>query len=220
MALLTDPRWETVTETMHDLLAWIGKQGFASRYYLAGGTALALQIGHRRSVDLDFFSETDLLQGLTRQTLIREFQQRQGQVVENSDGNLLLLVEGLHVGFFSYGYPLLDPLIELEHISIASLMDLGLMKLDAIIGRGSRKDFYDLYFISQKIPLGELLGAGQTKYAQVRDFPLMAMESLVLFDNADRDLQPDLLVDISWGAIKQYFLKQVRSMGNELIGEE
>jgi hypothetical protein len=219
MALLTHPRWDTVTETMHNLLSWIGKQGFASHYYLAGGTGLALQLGHRRSVDLDFFSETDLLLEITRQRLIDEFNQRQGQVVENSDGNLLLLVEGLHVGFFSYGYPLLDPLLELEHIGIASLLDLGLMKLDAIIGRGSRKDFYDLYFISQKIPLKDLLGAGQRKYPQVRDFPLMAMEGLALFDNADRDLQPELLVDISWESVMQYFLRQVRSMGNEWMGD-
>ena len=76
------------------------------------------------------------------------------------DGNPLLLVDGLHVGFFSYGYPLREPVQMVESIGLASLLDIGLMKLDAVIGRGSRKDFYDLYIISRQIPLPELLSAG------------------------------------------------------------
>ena len=75
------------------------------------------------------------------------------QVIENVDGNLLLLVDRLHVGFFSYGYPLLEPVQMVESIGLASLLDIGLMKLDAVIWRGSRKDFYDLYIISRQIPL-------------------------------------------------------------------
>jgi hypothetical protein len=67
------------------------------------------------------------------------------------DGNLLLLVDGLHISFFSYGYPLLEPVDTLENIQLASLLDIGLMKLDAVVGRGRRKGFYDLYVITLQI---------------------------------------------------------------------
>ncbi|MGD0613176.1 MAG: nucleotidyl transferase AbiEii/AbiGii toxin family protein [Anaerolineales bacterium] len=219
MAVLTSPHWETITEGMRRLLTWMGQQDFVSRFYLAGGTALALQIGHRRSMDLDFFSATDEVHEKTRQSLMRVFSQRQGQVIENVDGNLLFLVEGLNVGFFSYGYPLLEPVLNLEHIEIASLLDIGLMKLDALIGRGSRKDFYDLYFISQHLTLADLLRAGERKYPQARDFALMAVECLVMFENADRDHPPDLLVDLPWEQVKRFFIEQSKSFGNDWFGD-
>ena len=85
---------------MNTLMAWIGGQEFATRFYLAGGTALALQMGYRRSAGLDFFSEIDQVHARTRQELIHIFSARIGQVIENVDGNLLFLVDGLHAGFF------------------------------------------------------------------------------------------------------------------------
>jgi predicted nucleotidyltransferase component of viral defense system len=198
---------------MHKLLAWIGDQALARHFYLAGGTALALQLGHRRSVDLDFFSETDEVHARTRDLLIHIFSARNAQVIENADGNLLLLVDGLHAGFFSYGYPLLEPVKTIENVRLASLLDIGLMKVDAVIGRGSRKDFYDLYFITRQIPLSELLAAGELKYPQVRDFPLMALEGLLQFEQADRDLQPELLVDLPWEKVRDTFLEEGKKLG-------
>jgi hypothetical protein len=215
MAVLKSPCWETISPNMRELLAWIGRQAFAKRFYLAGGTALALRMGHRRSVDLDFFSETDEVHTRTRHELIRSFTVRQAQVIENVDGNLLLLADGLHVGFFSYGYPLLEPVQTVENVGLASLLDIGLMKLDAVIGRGSRKDFYDLYFASRQIPLPELLNSGERKYPQVRDFPLMALEGLLQFDNADRDLQPEMLADLPWEIVRQFFVEQGQALGKD-----
>ena len=213
MAILGSPHWETIAPDMRALLAWIGRQAFAARFYLAGGTALALRLGHRRSADLDFFSETDEVHARTRQELIRSFSAHSAQVIEAVDGDLLLLVNGLHAGFFSYGYPLLEPVQAVENVGLASLLDIGLMKLDAIIGRGSRKDFYDLYFISRQIPLTDLLSAGERKYAQVRDFPLMAVEGLLQFENADRDRQPEMLADLSWEHVRRFFEEQGKRMG-------
>ena len=213
MAILESPHWETITPGMRELLIWFGKHGFAARFYLAGGTALALQLGHRRSVDLDFFSESDEVHDHTRQELIHIFSARQAEIIENVDGNLLLLVDGLHVGFFSYGYLLLEPAKTVEDIYLASLLDIGLMKLDAVIGRGSRKDFYDLYVINRHISLQDLLHAGERKYPQVRDFQLMALEALLQFDNADRDLQPEMLADLPWENVRLFFVQQVRALG-------
>jgi predicted nucleotidyltransferase component of viral defense system len=144
MALLEPAYWETMTVALRDVLRFIGQQPFANRFYLAGGTALALRLGHRRSVDLDFFSEVDEVTRKTRQEIMTALRPYTPQALEDVDGNLLLEVAGMHVGFFGYGYPLLDPTDQAENVVIAAIKDIGLMKLDAIISRGSRKDFYDL----------------------------------------------------------------------------
>jgi hypothetical protein len=213
MAVLSALHWETVTPAMRQVLRFLGGCCFADRFYLAGGTALALRLGHRRSVDLDFFSASDEVTRRTRQEIVRALAPLDVQVLEDVDGNLLTQVSGLHVGFFSYGYPLLEPTGRAEGVALAGLVDTGLMKLDALAGRGSRKDFYDVYVIAQQMSLSDLLARGAVKYPYVRDFELMAVESMVLFENADRDLQPDLLIDVSWEEVRQFFVAQARALG-------
>lgn len=215
MALLRPVYWEAVSPVLQKLLIFCGSQGYAVRFYLAGGTGLALRLGHRRSVDLDFFSQADEVHFQTRQEVIRAFTSLAAHVVENSDGNLLFLVEDVHVGFFAYGYSLLQPTEEVEGVQVASLVDIGLMKLDALIGRGSRKHFYDVYAVAQHIPLADLLEKGKEKYPYVRDFALMAVESMLLFENADRDRQPELLVNVPWEEVRQYFLEAGKSLGEK-----
>ncbi len=210
MGTLTAVHWETVTTEMRELLKWAGQQDFISPFYLAGGTALALQMGHRKSVGLDFFSQSDEVHERTRQRIIRAVAERDGQVIENVDGNLVLLVDEIRIGFFRYGYELLEPFEQLENVNVASMLDIGLMKLDALIGRGSRKDFFDLYVIAEQYPLEELLQAGAKKYPTSRDFALMAVESFVLFDNAERDVQPELMIDVTWQEVLEYFSEQAK----------
>ncbi len=200
---------------MHELLSAIGQARFTHRFYLAGGTALALILGHRRSADLDFFSEIDEILEKTRQEIIRYLIKDPSQIIENTDGNLLLIIKDTRIGFFGYGYPLIKSVVELEGVRIASIEDIGLMKLDALISRGARKDFYDLFFISQAVPIDDLLELGKIKYPMVRDFAMMALEHLALFDNADRDIQPELLLDQSWVSVKQFFLRQVENLAKK-----
>lgn len=218
MALLEPVYWQTVTPTMREVLRFIGRQPFVEHFYLAGGTALALRLGHRRSIDLDFFSATDDVTHPTRQEILATLAPLSPQAIEDVDGNLLLEVAGLHVGFFGYGYPLLEPTDSVETVALASLVDGGLMKLDALISRGSRKDFYDLYFIAQQIPLPTLLQLGERKYPYARDFELMAIESLVLFENADQDHQPTLLIDVAWEEVCQFFIEQAQALGQSWFG--
>ncbi|MCB0085958.1 MAG: nucleotidyl transferase AbiEii/AbiGii toxin family protein, partial [Caldilineaceae bacterium] len=206
MAILTPVHWQTVTPQMRDVIDFLGNQDFMQDFYLAGGTALALREGHRISVDLDFFSATIEVTGRTRQDIVQSLSSHRVQVLENVDGNLLLTLKNLRVGFFGYGYPMLATTDSINGVAVASLSDIGLMKLDALISRGSRKDFYDLYVIAQHISLAELLILGQTKYPYTKDFALMAIESLVLFDNADRDLQPQLLIDLTWSEVRAFFI--------------
>ena len=213
MAALADPHWETVTEEMRLLLRYIGQQPFSQRFYLAGGTALALRLGHRRSADLDFFSETDEVHKETREEIQRALGSVAPRVLEDVDGNLVLLAYGTRFGFFSYGYRLLEPLDAIEGVFVASLVDIGLMMLDALVGRGSRKDFYDLYLILQQFNLPELLDLARAKYPQARDFDLMVAESLVMFENAERDLPLELLVHLPWLKVQEFFIAQAQSLG-------
>jgi predicted nucleotidyltransferase component of viral defense system len=212
MAILNPVHWGAITPTMREVLRIIGTCDFAPRFYLAGGTALALRLGHRRSVDLDFFSNTDEVGQKTRREILNALSPLGPQALEDVEGNLLLVLRDMHVGFFGYSYPLLAPTESVEGVTLAGMVDIGLMKLDALISRGSRKDFYDLYFILQQMPLTELLTLGRTKYPYARDFELMAVESLVLFDNADRDLQPQLLTDVTWDQVKRFFVTEAQSL--------
>lgn len=220
MASLTNPHWEAVSASLRDLLNFIGEHTFAERFYLAGGTALALRLGRRRSYDLDFFSETDEVLADTRQEILTALAERQPQTLESADGNLLLLISGLSVGFFGYGYPLVEQPDVVEGVAVASLADVGLMKLDALISRGSRKDFYDLYFVAQEIPISDLLILGETKYPRARDFQLMAVEGMVQFENADRDVQPEMLQIVPWEDVREFFTEQAKQLGQQWFGDE
>ncbi len=215
MATLSTPHWDVVTPKMQRLLIYIGEQPFSHRFYLAGGTALSLQIGHRRSVDFDFFSTTDEVDEKSRDEIITGISSFPTEIIESVGGNLLMVVDGVRIGFFGYGYPLVDEPIRCENVHLASIIDIGLMKCDALISRGSRKDFYDLFFISSSIELVDLLQLGEKKYPLFRDFPLMVLESMTLFDNANRDVQPELFDNISWGEVRQFFIEQANVLSKK-----
>lgn len=219
MAALSNPHWKVVTQEMRGLIAFLDRQEWIKRFYLAGGTALALQLGHRRSVDLDFFSETDELNVGSREEVIFKLQLTGIQVIENVGGNLLMLANGVRLGFFSYGYPMIQETLSLENLRLASMIDIGLMKCDALITRGSRKDFYDLFYIARQIPLDRLLEYGAVKYAYYRDFPISVVERMVAFDNADRDIQPELLDHLPWDAVRGYFAEEAKRLGRTWAGK-
>ncbi len=155
-------------------------------YYLAGGTALALQIGHRDSVDFDFFCtqefDTEMLfshiqEYFSGHTIIR---------IQEEKNMLEVLVDGtIRLSFMTYAYPLISPLIATEFFDMAALLDIGCMKLSAITSRTAYKDYVDLYFILLSIPLSDLMQS-LTKKLPTLD-PLLALKSLVYFD----DIQPE-----------------------------
>ncbi len=165
MASLSQPHWETVTPAMRELLDFIGQQAFSRRFYLAGGTALALQLGHRRSVDLDFFSESDEVTPATQTEILAHLAPLEPTVVERAWGHFLLVIRKTQIGFFAYGYPLLRPTQQPTGLALADPVDIGMMKLDALISRAARKDFYDLYFITRTISLDDLLAFGEPDVA-------------------------------------------------------
>lgn len=203
---------------MLGILQHVGRQPFAPRFYLAGGTALALQMGHRTSVDLDFFSGQDELRDESRAEIVSAMASLTPSVITDHIGSLVFSVQGISTGFFGYGYPLLRHGIEFEGVMLASPIDIGMMKLDALISRASRKDFYDLYFIAQSNPIDSLLELGRAKYPFARDFELQAIESLTFFENADTDFQPNLLIPVKWETVKTFFVEQAKLLRQKWYG--
>ena len=217
MTLLAQPHWNTITPSMHDVLSELSHWEGMMRFYLAGGTALALQLGHRSSVDLDFFSETDEVSPSTHSEILKHLSSPDVKVLESAWGNFVLEINEVRTGFFSYSYPLLEMTLELEKIRLASITDIGLMKLDALISRASRKDFYDLYCITQRQPFDKLLAMGVQKYPYARDFEVEAIRSLTFFENAERDTQPQLFTPIAWETIKAYFCTQAQQLAAQWL---
>lgn len=219
MASLAPVHWETVTDELRASLRFIGRQAFSESFYLAGGSAVALRLGHRRSVDLDFFSLSDNVERLMRTRIMAALAPLKPSAIEDHDGNLHVRIGGLRAAFQSYHYPLLEPTDELEGVAVASIADLGSMKLDAVMSRGRRRDFYDLYAIDQRMPLSTVIERATEKYAHFRDFELSAVEALGLFHVADSDLQPDLLVDLPWPVVREHFAEFVRQQARSWFDE-
>ena len=203
--------WDTVTEDMRVVLREFFDSRIGNRFYLAGGTALSLQLAHRRSVDLDLFSPTEDIPSI-RATLEESLSALKPELSDASWGNLVFIAKNVRVGFFGYGYALLNPLVEDENLRLASIEDIAMMKMDALLSRANRKDFYDLYFISQKVPLKSLLDLAPKKYPSVRDFEVQVTKRLVYFESAEHDPDPILLQHASWDAVKNYFREQAKQI--------
>jgi hypothetical protein len=203
--------FETITEDMHLVLSGFSQTEIGARFYLAGGTALSLHLGHRRSVDLDFFSPTEDIPTI-RAVLEESLAAFHPTLADSAWGNLVYLAKDVRVGFYGYGFPLVAPLIEIENLRLASVEDIALMKLDALLSRAARKDFYDLYFICQKISLRQLFDLAPQKYPNVRDFEVQTVKRLVYFENAEADVDPILLQPVSWQAVKEFFIQQAKQI--------
>lgn len=208
---MSNLHWNTITENMRQILVGFFQSESGSRFYLAGGTALSLQIGHRLSVDLDFFSPTEDIPSIRAQ-LKNTLDSFQTTLADSSWGNLVFLANDVRVGFYGYGFPLIAPLSEYEGIRLASIEDIALMKLDAMLSRTARKDFYDLYFICQTISLRHLFEKSLIKFPSVRDFEAQTTKRLVYFENAENESEPSLIDNVSWKIVKEYFVTQAKEI--------
>jgi hypothetical protein len=219
MATLIKPHWEAVTPSARVTLAALGQMPLLRPFYLGGGTALALRLGHRISQDLDLFANIESLDDDFRHSIIEEL--RQGHMVtvlQDSVFGLVLEANGQAISFFSYGYPMLEPTDLVSGVQIAGLLDIGLMKMDAIAGRSTRRDFYDLYFIASRVSLDELFAQSTEKYPYSHGFKMRVLVALVDFDAADQDEEPRLLLPVEWGAVKAFFTTEARRLGREWLG--
>jgi len=208
--------WENISDEMRQVMTTFARSEIGAGFYLAGGTALALQLGHRRSFDLDYFSSTEDVPSL-RPQLAQALDTFEPVLADTSWGNLVFLVSGVRVGFYGYGYPLVAPLRVIEGVPLASLPDIGLMKLDALQGRASRKDFHDLYAICQCMTLRELFDLAPRKYAATRDFEAQVVKRLPFFERAEAEEPLPLLEEVSWETVKSFFRQQAIELSHDWI---
>ncbi|HYL05502.1 MAG TPA: nucleotidyl transferase AbiEii/AbiGii toxin family protein [Thermoanaerobaculia bacterium] len=188
-------------------------------FYLAGGAALALYLGHRPVAELDLMSGTNRLAGPERRALLGALLAFDpGTQVETArDGYLFVRVGGgVPLRLFYYPYPLVDPVEEVDGLAVASPADLGLMKLGAIISRGSRRDFVDLYLLCRELPLVQLLDRAGDKFGHVRDFPLQAWKGLADLSEAAGEAMPRLAVDVTWDEVSAWVAGEVREAARKL----
>ncbi len=186
MALLI-PHWQALTPETRQAFQISAALPFIQRYYLAGGTGLALHLGHRYSVDLDFFASAPDAVGADERAVLRvAFDDHTLAITYDKDMTFVANWRGVGVSFFRLTlYPLTQEPLLLEGVPVASIDEIGAMKLAAIMSRGTRKDYIDLYFILQQTPLERLFEVAAVKYARVRTFAVSAVRALTYFTDAE-----------------------------------
>jgi predicted nucleotidyltransferase component of viral defense system len=202
------PRWECAEPELVMAYRSISAVLADTDFYLAGGTALALQEGHRISIDLDFMSATfsdpeDLILKIRAAELDFE-------VTMTSSRTVYITTGGVQVSFFGYDYPQLEKVLECGEglLPLAHSDDIAAMKLAAIASRGSRKDFVDLWLlVARHRSLQDYLDLFKRKY-RMRDTGHV-VRSLSYFDDADEEPELRMLIDLDWERVKSEFLTWV-----------
>lgn len=197
---------QTVAPDTLELLKTIVSKPEMKGFRLVGGTALALQYGHRQSVDLDFFgsplaSQEDTIDMLSSLGNIT--------IHNRTDKILQVVLRGIKVDVIDYSrYGWIDPPVVDDGIVLASPRDIAAMKINAIEGRGSRKDFVDIYMLLQHYILSELLDFYSMKYPNYSIF--RALLSLTYFDDAETQAMPKMFIPQTWEEIKAYISDKVK----------
>ena len=207
---------ETLDPQRIDLLKTLTDSSLLSPFYLAGGTALSLQLGLRISFDFDFFTDSrfspDALSADLKQLITDT------KLVYSDRDTCDLLIQQVQVSFFRYPYPLVSSPVTgvppLTSLKMASVDDIAAMKLAAIGSRGSRKDFYDLYQIYHTVPgyqSERLISAVRHKFGLDFDMTYMVM-ALNYFESAESETLPRLFIPAAWEKIKHFFIKEQKTM--------
>jgi hypothetical protein len=200
---------EVINAKTKRILETIDKIKEIENFYLAGGTALALQLGHRKSIDLDWFSQKEFDVGILKKDL-SSF----GSLKIDSEDKQTLncRLDDVKISFFVYSYKILFPLIDFNKIKLADERDIACMKIDTIPSRGAKKDFIDLYFLLEKYHLEELLNLFDKKYAGIEYNRFHLLKSLTYFDDAESEPMPEMLKEISWEEIKNEVREKVKTL--------
>lgn len=204
-----DLHWNILNDKRQTILPLLKKFSFDG-FYLAGGTGLALQLGHRDSVDFDFFKEGDFDTTFLIEKISTIFISHKLTITQQEKNTVSCLVDNsIQLSFFGYRHSLLQPLIKTEHFDIASIVDIGCMKLSAITSRYVEKDYIDLYFILQNVSLSDLLENFIKKYPNFDK--TLILKSLVYFDDVLKE--PILFKEnhnVSFETIKVFLQKAVK----------
>jgi predicted nucleotidyltransferase component of viral defense system len=199
----------SINNTTRLLLQSLCAKDYLNKFALAGGTALALQMGHRKSIDIDLFSfdEVDM-----HEISLQLNEDYQDIVLRRTTKAFIFgTINGIKSDFVKHNKAiLLKPLITIDKIRMYSVEDIAALKLNAVCGRGTKKDFYDIYLLLQHISLKNLLAYYEEKFQS--DNSWMALKSLQYFEDAEENEPPELLIEFpTWELIKEFIIKTVNS---------
>ncbi len=188
------------------VLEKIAQSGLSDSFYLGGGTALAIQLGHRESIDLDWFSQNDFSNAAAKEKLSSLGRL---EIVGEEDGTINATLDEVKVSFLRYKYSLLYPLVDFEGVKLADERDIAAMKIDAASSRGSKKDFIDIYFLLKKYTLENLIGFFEQKYKDINYNKLHILKSLTYFEDAENEPLPKMIQEADWDEVKQNIREKV-----------
>ena len=198
---------ETIEPNTLELLRRLQSLSIFEHSRLVGGTALALQLGHRKSIDLDMFGTID-----ASPEDIQEACKEVGELeISKTSKNInIYWVDGIKVDCVNYPYEWLDDCLVIDGVRLASVNDIAAMKISAIINRGTKKDFIDIHFLLQKMSLNHILDLYDQKYPDGSRF--IAIKSLTYFEDAEADPMPFMFNDITWDKVKSSIIAEVRKL--------
>lgn len=192
---------QTLSKKSFQLLKYINSHKEFREFYLAGGTSLSLQIGHRESIDLDFFTPKEFSSNII-DSLKKDY-----KAIAIHNNSIEVIMDETKVFFFYFGFPLLKDLKLIDEIRFANPIDIGLMKLLAVQGRTTRKDIIDLYFIDKEIiPLEDLIDLFQKNYPKEKFNSVDSLKSLLDTDLFEFQPMPKMLRDFEWESSKEYVI--------------
>ena len=186
--------------------------------YLAGGTALALQLGHRKSFDFDFFTPANFQSERLALKMKRAF--KNFELDQLAWGTILGYLGKTRFSLFIYESPLLFPAQEFAGAVLADVRDIAAMKIAAISDRGTKRDFIDLYTIVASrniISLAECLNLYDKKFKALDQNKTHILKSLVYFNDAEADLMPKMLERVGWPEVKKFFQKEITALSRKLF---
>jgi Nucleotidyl transferase AbiEii toxin, Type IV TA system len=188
------------------LLKSLMSKPYIDPFFLVGGTALALQMGHRMSIDLDLFCLTDF----DKEDLLAAMLQDYEVLVEVTSPSIMITrIEGIKVDFVRFRYKSLFPELRIDGVRMLEIRDIAPMKLDAVTKRGSKKDFYDIYFLLEKLTLPEILDLYLQKFEHHTIFHVI--KSLTFFDDAENQENPVVFDQLhTWEKVKKTIEKEVK----------
>lgn len=188
------------------LLKSLTQEPFLANNFLVGGTALALQIGHRLSVDLDLFTHTPFA-GEQLLEVLQEKYTVQPLTVTNTI--FIVVVEGIKVDCVHFKYPFAFPLVITEGVRMADIRDIAPMKLDAVTKRGSKKDFFDMYYLFERFSPQQILQWYDQMFRHSTSFHVV--RSLTYFEDAEQTEMPVVFdKKVTWAKVKERLVQIVR----------
>ena len=197
----------TVTPSTLDLLHGLMHEPLLDQTRLVGGTALALQLGHRTSIDLDLFGRVSCDEIQLQHCLMNHGRVK---VINLTQNVKVFTVNGVKVDIVNYDNPWIDSLVQEDNIRLASVSEIAAMKVRAIVGRGTRKDFVDLYHLLQRFSMKHVLELFHQKYPDFNDF--ITIRSLLYFDDAEQMPMPMMHDSTPWETMKDVIKKCVKDV--------